>query len=130
MNDFLRQKHRAEGIPSFLVERVSGFRESAEYQALRPYELEIPGVVCGAFAGFLSRIHQEEGSGARAKITPIAESAHQALEDMASVAEVVVYLTDEVFENLDLTPKAECEFKQHLGPNARVLYDQWRRQSN
>src|SRR5256885_1767993 len=103
MSEFIRRESELQKIPALLVSRVSGFRESREYRGMRDYELDIPGVVCGAFARYLVRIHAEEAAGENQSATGMAvASAHEAIETLASSLETAVrcLVTDEIFENL------------------------------
>lgn len=59
MSDFIWQKSKFQEIPTLLVSTVSGFGESPEYQKLAEYERDISGVVVGAFAQYLCRLHEQ-----------------------------------------------------------------------
>jgi hypothetical protein len=89
-------------IPRFLARlgRTEGFRTSREYLDLRAYELNIPGVVFGAFAKYLMRIHEGlEGVARDADI----DVAHQVLEALASAPGTTTedLLRDEIFARQD-----------------------------
>jgi hypothetical protein len=128
MTDFIRHESQMQRIPTLLT-RAVGFRESPEYKELRPYELDIPGVVSGAFAKYLSRIHAEENSDAARSMAhePIA-SAHQALDALASSPETAVQnlVADEIFENLEGSEQVMARIEIHLLPHALSLYERWR----
>ena len=52
-------------LPQWLVQKVPGFAESPEYHALSSAALQLPGVGCGAFAPFVSRLQHDIRTGAR-----------------------------------------------------------------
>jgi hypothetical protein len=126
MSEFIRRESELQRIPSVLVLRVSGFRESPEYRNMRDYELDIPGVVCGAFARYLGRIHAEEAAEMNQSTIAVA-SAHEAIETLASSSETAVrsLVTDEIFESLECMPDVLDRMKSHLKPKALALYQQW-----
>jgi hypothetical protein len=121
MSEFIRGESELQKIPSLLMSRVHGFKESPEFREMRDYELDIPGVVCGAFARYLGRIHAEEGAG-----VAVAQ-AHEAIEMLASSPEPAVrsLVTDEIFENLECEPDVLERIKSHLKPNALTVYRRW-----
>jgi|SoiMethySBSTD1v2_1073268.scaffolds.fasta_scaffold13395_2 hypothetical protein len=125
MTDFLRIGMRVEQVPVFLSESVTGFKASVEYQELREYERENPGVICSAFAKYLCRIAQEQF--AEGTDTPSISSAHAAMDAMAASPSTAVQslLTDEVFENLDCDIAVVESIRRNLKPNAAELYTHW-----
>lgn len=128
MSEFIRRDSELENIPSLLVSRVSGFRESHEYREMRDYELDIPGVVCGAFARYLSRIHAESAAANnQSAIGTAVASAHEAIETLASSPETAVrsLVTDEIFENLECKLDVLEQMKSHFKPKALALYQRW-----
>jgi hypothetical protein len=128
MTDFVRIGLRAEQIPAFLTESVTGFKESSEHQELREYEREIPAVVCGAFAKYFCRLALEQFSeGAEPSVMSPIASAYAAMDTMAASPSTAVQslLTDEVFENLDCDPALLETIRRNLKPNAAALYAHW-----
>jgi hypothetical protein len=123
MSNFIRHKSTVQHIPSLLA-GVVGFEQSTEYQALRDYELDIAGVVCGAFARYLSRIHSTIGQESNSVAI---DSAHDVLERLATCSESAVrsLVTDEIFENLDGEPSELEEIRKHLKPKAGALFSRW-----
>lgn len=125
MSGFIQRESEFEKIPSLLTSRVSGFEESTEYREMRDYELDIPGVVCGAFARYLSRVHTVEAVAENQPATEMAiASAHEAIETLASSPESAVrcLLTDEIFENLNSEPEVLERIRSRLKPKALALY--------
>lgn len=128
MTDFMRHESQLQRIPTLLT-RAVGFRESPEYGEMRPYELDIPSVVSGAFAKYLVRIHAEENSDAAESVAhePIV-AAHQVLDALASSPETAVQnlVTDEIFENLECSQQVIVRIELNLLPNSLSLYKRWR----
>jgi hypothetical protein len=130
MSDFILQSNPMQHIPSLLRQAV-GFEDSPEYREMRPYELDIPGVICGAFAKYLIRIHAEEhDDGVRPIASEQIASAHEVLAALASYPETAVenLVTDEVFENLEGPSQVIARIESTLHPNALSLYQRWRAQ--
>ena len=93
---------------------------------MRRYELDIPGVVCGAFARYLFRIHEQElMNKSEPDAEEIKESIHRMLEQMATSPELVDYVVDEIYENIECKPEVIERIKAHLKPNALALYRRW-----
>lgn len=131
MSDFIRRQSEVQDIPSLLTSRVFGFRESPEYRELRDYELDIPGVVCGAFGRYIARIHEQAAADASGSIPDTAiASSHEVMEALASSPEPAVHslVTDEIFENLECKPEALKHFEAHLKGNILRLYKRWMRE--
>lgn len=128
MSEFTRRESQLQKIPVLLVSSVSGFADSPEYRGMRNYELDIPGVVCGAFARYFGRINAEQAANqSRSGIGVAIESAHEAIERLALSQETAVrsLVTDEIFENLECEPEVLHQIKAHLKPNALALYRHW-----
>ena len=126
MSDFIRRESEAKKIPALLASQVRGFKESLEFKAMRRYELDIPGVVCGAFARYLFRIHEQElMNKSEPDAEEIKESIHRMLEQMATSPELVDYVVDEIYENIECKPEVIERIKAHLKPNALALYRRW-----
>ena len=119
MSEFIRRESGAKDIPALLAARAAGFKESPEYRAMRKYELDIPGVVCGAFAKYLCRLYLQPN------VEQARESAQEALDLNASSIELADYVTDEIYENMDCTPETMKSFSEQLKPNALALYKRW-----
>jgi len=123
MSNFVRRRSQLEKVPTLLAERAKGFCDSPEYRELRPYEVTIPGVVCGAFAKYLQRIHEalmkSSGEGNEVAV----QSAHDVLEFLSSSPESAVQelVMDEIYENLDCPPAVLTEIEKRLGTAARRL---------
>ena len=85
MNEFIRNENDPQTMPSLMASNVFGFKESSAYRKLRDYELDIPGVVFGAFAEYLTHLHEQEFMGSdHGKIQTAISSAHEMVEILAS----------------------------------------------
>lgn len=115
-------------LPQWFVQKVPGFAESPEYQALGSADLQLPGVVCGAFAQFLSRLQKDALTGPRSDGDAARLSAaYHVLEWLATSydPDVINAIVVEIFENLDCEPHVLKAIKTHLGKASRQLYDKW-----
>ncbi len=115
-------------LPQLLVQKVPGFAESPEYKALGSADLQLPGVVCGAFAQFLSRLQTDAIEGRRNEEGAASLSAsYQVLEWCATShdPDVINVVVVEIFENLDGEPPVLDAIKTHLGKASGQLYDKW-----
>ncbi len=115
-------------LPQLLVQQVPGFAESPEYKALGSADLQLPGVVCGAFAQFLSRLQKDAIEGTRNEEGAASLSAsYQVLEWCATShdPDVINVVVVEIFENLDCEPPVLESIKTRLGKASRQLYDKW-----
>ena len=65
-------------LPQRLVQKVPEFAESPEYKALGSTDLQLPGVVCGTFPQFLSRLQKGaiEGIGNEEGAASLSASYH------------------------------------------------------
>jgi hypothetical protein len=109
-------------------QKVPGFAASSEYRALGSADLQLPGVVCGAFAQFLSRLQQDTLTGAQnEEDTASLAAAYHVLEWLATSQDldVINAVVVEIFENLDGEPQVLEAIKTHLGKASRQLYDKW-----
>jgi hypothetical protein len=126
MSDFIRKRGIRDDFRNILVSRVLGFKDSPEYQELREYELEIPGVVCSAFAKFIQRLHQEQMNGDKTEaMEKKIQSAHDVLEYLASSHETKELVKEEAFESFDDGQDLLDAIRQHMGPMARRLFDEF-----
>ena len=128
MTDFILRKDQSAQIPEFLRSTVVGFEESPEYQQLRGYEQDISGVVLGAFAGYLCKIHEKILVGhAEQNTEAVINSAHEAIEVLASSPGSTSrdLVTDELYENLECKEDVLKEIRRHLKPNALALYERY-----
>src|SRR2546428_8071820 len=94
-------------LPQMLVQKVPEFAESPEYQALGSADLQLPGVVCGAFAQFLSRLQKDAIVGTRQEEGAASLSAaYRVLEWLATShdPDVLNVVVVEIFANLDAAP--------------------------
>jgi len=123
MNEFIRRAKDASRLPATIVSRVIGFMESPEYGNLRQYELDIPGVVCGAFAQYVCRLFLEQ----REIGDPRLRSALNVLEELSASSdpEAVELVVTEVLENLDLNCAQMVALKSVVGQRTMELIDKW-----
>ena len=115
-------------LPQWLVQKVPGFADSPAYHALSSADRQLPGVVCGAFAQFLSRLQPDILTGARsAEAAAGFPAAYHVLEWLATsqAPDVIKAVVVEIFENLDCEPQVLEALKTHLGKASRQLYDKW-----
>jgi 3-hydroxyacyl-CoA dehydrogenase len=129
MSDFIWQNSKFQEIPTLLVSTVSDFRESPEYQKLAEYERDISAVVVGAFAQYLSRLHERKQAGENnVNLDSAITSAHNAVEEMATSSESAILdlVTDEIYENLDCNTEVLEKIREHLKPASLALYDRWK----
>ena len=110
-------------VPQLLARDIPGFPESQEYKSLGSHDLELPGVVCGAFARFLTRTQKRalEGS-ANEHGTESLAASYQVIERLSSSKDlnVINAVVVEIFENFDCEPpvleaiKARLVLQQHF----------------
>lgn len=115
-------------LPQWLVQKVPGFAASPEYKVLSSTDLQLPGVVCGAFAQFLSRLQHDILTGARSEEDAASLSAaYHVLEWLTTSQDpdVLNAIVVEIFENLDGEPQVWEAIKTHLGKASGDLYSQW-----
>jgi len=115
-------------LPQLLVQKVPDFAASPEYKALESADLQLPGVVCGAFAQYLSRLQKDTLARPRSHEDAASLSAaYRALEWFATShdPDVINAVVVEIFENLDSEPHVLGAIKAHLGKASRQLYDTW-----
>lgn len=115
-------------LPQWLVQKIPGFAASPEYKALGSADLQLPGVVCGAFAQFLSRIQKDTLMRPR-NVEDMASlsAAYQVLEWLATShdPDVINAVVVEIFENLDCDAHVLEAIKAHLGKASGQLYKKW-----
>lgn len=116
MSNSIRRESTIPHIPRILVAEAAGFQESPEYKRLADFELDISGVVFGAFAQYLCRIHdhrlKEQND---VDIEAAIRSAHDAVEALVSTREsgVVELITDELFENLNCRTEVLADISRY-----------------
>ena len=117
--NFILVEGKSNTIPEFLVQEVSGFSESDEYLRLDDEDKKFPGIVCGAFANYLSRVYSKGGNAA------IMESAFKAIEALSSVqdSDVENLVVTEILENIHFDEYPELI--QKLGSKSQALYERW-----
>jgi hypothetical protein len=128
MTNFIWEKSKFPDVPRVLVSTVEGFEASPEYRKLPDYERDISGVVVGAFAAYLCRLHEQLQAGEKDDGLRMAViSAHDAIEEMAGSSEsaMIDLVTDEIYENLDCKPEVLKSIQEHLKPVSLTLYQRW-----
>jgi hypothetical protein len=128
MSSLIPMQRAYSRIPQLVVHTVPGFAASPEYTALGKPDLQLPGVVCGAFAKFLVRLQQGVSAGAvRAESAAGLAASYQVVEQLATSddPEVVNAVVVEIFENLDCEPHVLEAIKARLGKVSRQLYAKW-----
>jgi hypothetical protein len=121
MNEFTHRPTEVSNLPLLLISLVPGFETSAEYQNLRPYEVDIPGVVCGAFAKYVTRlfIEMEEGQN-----VPL-QSALVIIESLSGSSDpgVVDLVLTEILEDMDLNREQMNILRSLSGQRTKELID-------
>jgi hypothetical protein len=112
------------------VKEAPSFGESQEFLDLDPEDRDVPSVVCGAFRGYVERLHSKGYSPTRrSSVADEAQRAEtiRAMERLATSPDLEVQnaLVVDVFEHLDLSEGDLDAFLSRLGPSARALYGRW-----
>jgi hypothetical protein len=108
-------------LPQTLLQSVSGFRDSPEFQKIAEF-VNLPGIVSASLGRYIARLEREEDIG---KVDPQRkerlESAYAALEGMAKspdsevvnalCVEILWYLSDgsPLWEKIESKLKPECK---------------------
>ena len=100
------------------------FSNSAEYQALRPYETDILGVVLSAFGKYLCRLARATVADELENETRIAYAAMEALCSTRSLS-IRSLIMDEAFDAPGTDPDQWKEVAERVGSNTRALYRAW-----
>ncbi|MFI0416531.1 MAG: hypothetical protein ACH255_20625 [Candidatus Thiodiazotropha sp.] len=117
--DFILIENKANKIVELLVQEIDGFSDSEEFLRLDDKDRKTAGIVCGAFANYISRTYSEGIAG------PLLEKAFATIETLSSIQDVDVenLVATEILENIyfDEFP----ELIQKLGNKSKALYDRW-----
>ena len=130
MSNLIPTPREYSRVPQLFVHKVPEFAESPEYTALGKHDLQLPGVVCGAFTKFLVRLQKGVNEGAISEESAESLTAsYQVMERLATSydSEVVNAVVVEIFENLDCEPHVLEAITARLGKVSRQLYDKWMR---
>lgn len=118
--NFILIESESNKVSDFLVQEVSGFSGSDEYLRLDDEDRKSPGIVCGAFANYVSRIYGE-GSNADSFL----DNAFNVIESLSSIqdSDVENLVVTEILENIhfDVYP----ELIQKLGNKSKALHKRW-----
>jgi len=118
--NFILVGNKSNTVSEFLIQEVREFSNSDEYLRLDDEDRKSPGIVCGAFANYISRIYGEGGS-----IDSILDNAFNAIESLSSVhdSEVENLIVTEIFENIHF--EEYPMLIQKLGSESMALYKHW-----
>jgi hypothetical protein len=128
MASWLQRPRAYAHLPQWLVQKVPGLAAAPEYKALGSADLQLPGVVGGAFAQFLSRLQQDTLTGPRSdEDAARLSAAYHVLEWLATShdPDVINVVVVEIFENLDCESHVLEAIETHLGKASGQLYDTW-----
>lgn len=128
MSNLMPTPREYSRIPQLCVHKVPGFAAAPEYTSLGKHDLQLPGVVCGAFAKFLVRLQKGVIEGAvGAESAEGLAASYQVIERLATSydPDVVNAVVVEIFENLDCEPHVLEAITAHLGKVSRQLYAKW-----
>lgn len=112
-------------VPRFLMNSVSGFVDSPEYQRLDRISQSVPGLVVGQLGILLRRLQAEALT---SKTTSVAlRESYDALEVLASSPsrEVQNLVVVDVLEHLHATPEVFEAILKNMGPATGELYREW-----
>lgn len=117
---FTLAKAPSTQICEFLVREVIGFSDSDEYLCLDAEDRKSPGIVCGAFANYISKIYRKGGD-----VDSILNSSFNVIESLSLVQDndIKNLVVTEILENIrfDKYP----ELLQRLKKVSKALYEQW-----
>ena len=116
--NFISVDSPVSAIPSLLSDRVKGFANSEEFIRHQQWK-NVPGIVCGTLAIYISRIHRDGDPNG------ILDSAFSIIESLSSVGDGQIenLIVTEILENIHSNDYPELI--ERLGPESRALYDQW-----
>lgn len=129
MKGFVIVPQPYDRLPEYLLEVSPGFAESPEYLALDQELRSIPGLVVGAWGGYLRRVFSaQEGDEARRYETGLLGRLFEVLESLCSSEDgnVVNAVMVEIFEHLHEGDDWHARFRSVLGPAARNVYETMR----
>ena len=118
--NFILIKDTSNKITEFLIQQVIGFADSDEYHRLDDEDRKYPGIVCGAFASYISRIYGQGGD-----IDLIIDNAFDVIESLClkQYSDVENYVVTEILENIHFNEYPELIGK--LKNKSKLLYDRW-----
>jgi hypothetical protein len=113
-------------IPKFLVDRISGFSSSPEYESVDRELRHLPGIVVGQFKNYVLRLEATQDASYRG-LNELAE-CYDAIEVLASSSEPTIrnWVVVDVFEHLWCPDDVRDRFVKNLGPASRSLLAKWR----
>lgn len=132
MAGFTLQKSAYDQVPEVLRREVQGFANSLEYERLGDEGRDVPGLACAALARFLERFQEAEArEGLSERDAKSLADAYGVIEAFSQSDEMRVQnlVQTEIFENLRAAPEVRQRIEARLGPNAKVLLDDWRRRN-
>ena len=127
VTDFIITNRDLNNVVQVLTEGVPSFAQSEELRLLGDGSETIPGLVCGAFARFLCRLHETASKDDSADHHLEFDRCYAMIEWMASSrdAEVRNLLVTEIYELLADHATILGEVRARLRPASDALYRQW-----
>lgn len=101
------------------MREVIEFESSEEYLRLDDEDEKSIGIICGAFANYISRLYSEERG------SSVLDKAFNAIELLSSIRDPDIenMVVTEILENIYFDKYPELIKK--LGNNSKALYERW-----
>ena len=117
--DFILVENKSSKLAELLVQEIDKFPDSEEYLRLDDEDRKSSGIVCGAFASYISRAYGEGDADLLLK------KAFDTIEMLSSIQDVGVenLVVTEILENIHFDEFPELI--QKLGNKSKALYDRW-----
>ena len=127
MTDFIITNRDLNNVVQVLTEGVPSFAQSDELRLLGEGFDTTPGLVCGAFARFLCRLHETDPEHIGPHRDLEFDRCYAMIEWMASSRDVAVgnLLVTEIYEVLADRPAIVGEVRARLRPASDALYREW-----
>ena len=127
MTDFIITNRDLNNVVQVLTEGVPSFAQSDELRLLGDGLDATAGLVCGAFARFLCRLHETDSKDDSVHHQREFDQCYAMIEWMASSRDVEVrnLLVTEIYEVLADHPAILEEVRGRLRPASDALYRQW-----
>ena len=127
VTDFIITNRDLNNVVQVLTEGVPSFAQSDELRSLAEGLETIPGLVCGAFARFLCRLHETDPKQDDSDHQREFDRCYALIEWMASSRDVAVrnLLVTEIYEVLADRHAILGEVQARLRPASHALYREW-----
>lgn len=116
---FILVEGSSDSVSEFLIQEVGEFASSEEYLRLDDEDRKSAGIVCGAFANYVSRVYGESNTNA------LLVDAFNTIESLSAIQDIEVQnlVVTEILENIHFDEYPELI--QKLGSKSKALYDRW-----